>query len=115
MVVFLSTSCPACDRLVPAIPAFRRDFPDIDIVAVVNESDESGGQSAIQEKLRGTRVVRDRLVSLRLGVGIFPYVLFIDANGILRSKGVANTPDHLESLASVLAHNVMVGNRVEWP
>ena len=37
-------------------------------------------------------------VGMRYAIGKLPYAVLIDADGIIRAKGIVNTREHLESL-----------------
>ena len=38
------------------------------------------------------------IVGINLGIGRLPHAVLIDAEGIIRSKGIVNSREHLESL-----------------
>jgi methylamine dehydrogenase accessory protein MauD len=97
--MFLSPTCPVCKTLLPALKssgAAERDWLDI-ILA-------SDGETANQREF----VVAHRLaafpyiVSAPLGmayqVSRLPFAVLIDAQGVLRARGIVNSREHLESL-----------------
>ena len=38
------------------------------------------------------------IVGINLGIGRLPHAVLIDAEGVIRSKGIVNSREHLESL-----------------
>lgn len=99
LVMFISPTCPVCKTLLPALKsslASERDWLDI-ILA-------SDGEVAAQRDF----VAAHRLtafpyvVSAPLGISYqvsrLPFAVLIDAQGVLRARGIVNSREHLESL-----------------
>jgi methylamine dehydrogenase accessory protein MauD len=99
LLVFVSPTCPVCKALLPVLKsslASERDWLDIVLA--------SDGESATQREF----VLAHRLgsfpyvVSTPLGmayqVSRLPYAALVDAQGILRARGIVNSREHLESL-----------------
>lgn len=98
LVLFVSPTCPICKELVPTAKSMAKS----EKLSLVFGSD--GGQV----KKHSDYVSKMKLeaypyiVSLELGmkfeVGKLPYAVLIDEQGVLRSKGLVNSREHLESL-----------------
>jgi len=99
MLLFVSPTCPVCKKLLGLVRDFMADERrHLDLVLV------GDGERAAQEEL----VRRHRLedvpyviapeVGMRFQVGKLPYAVLIDEQGIVRSKGLVNSREHLESL-----------------
>lgn len=99
LVVFVSPTCPVCKTLLPALKsslASERDWLDIVLA--------SDGEVATQRDF----VAAHRLtafpyvVSAPLGISYqvsrLPFAVLIDAEGVLRARGIVNSREHLESL-----------------
>ena len=98
LVLFVSPTCPVCKELVPTAKSMAKD----EKLSLVFGSD--GGQvkkhSDYVSKMKIEKY--PYIVSLELGmkfeVGKLPYAVLIDEQGVLRSKGLVNSREHLESL-----------------
>jgi methylamine dehydrogenase accessory protein MauD len=97
LLFFLSPTCPVCKTLLPTL----RRLADEMSVRVVYASD--GPPNEHGEFVRSHELPRDAYVlsedlGLRFEVAKLPYAVLIDADGIVRAKGLVNTREHLESL-----------------
>lgn len=98
-VVFLSTSCAACQTMVGALNRFARDERELRLVTVVS------GRGAEAERMAQALTIRDRLVdpdgaaARAFGVSTVPFA-FMFESGALKAKGVVNDRDMLDSLAA---------------
>lgn len=99
LLVFVSPTCPVCKTLLPALKSSvgaERDWLDI-ILA-------SDGETASQREfvLAHRLGVFPYIVSAPLGmayqVSRLPFAVLIDAQGVLRARGIVNSREHLESL-----------------
>jgi methylamine dehydrogenase accessory protein MauD len=99
LIMFVSPTCPVCKTLLPVLKsslASERDWLDI-ILA-------SDGETAAQREF----VLAQRLgafpyiVSAPRGssyqVSRLPFAVLMDAQGVLRARGIVNSREHLESL-----------------
>jgi len=99
LLMFVSPTCPVCKALLPVLKsslASERDWLDIVLA--------SDGESARQREF----VLAQRLgnfpyiVSAPLGISYqvsrLPFAVLIDAQGVLRARGIVNSREHLESL-----------------
>lgn len=98
LILFVSPTCPICKELVP----IAKDMAKADKVELVFASD-GGERAAHDDYIKRMKLEKyPYIVSLELGmkfeVGKLPYALLIDEAGILRSKGLVNSREHLESL-----------------
>lgn len=84
VLAFTSPTCEICAGLEPALVRFARSYPEVEL-RIVDAEAEPGAFSAF--RVRST-----------------PYVVAVDREGVVRSRGVANTLDQVEEmLAGVLA------------
>ena len=99
LLVFVSPTCPVCKALLPVLKsslASERDWLDI-ILA-------SDGEVARQQEFVRTHRLGGfpYIVSAPLGIGYrvnrLPFAALIDAQGVLRARGIVNSREHLESL-----------------
>lgn len=98
LILFVSPTCPICKQLVPTAKSMARS----EKLSLIFGSD--GGQ--VEDHLQYIEKMKlenySYIVSLELGmrfeVGKLPYAVLIDEKGLLRSKGLVNSREHLESL-----------------
>jgi thiol-disulfide isomerase/thioredoxin len=84
LLAFTSPTCELCARLKPALERIGRSYDDIDLRLIDHGTEPD---AFARFRVRST-----------------PYLIAVDADGIVRSRGVANTIDQVEEmLAEVLA------------
>lgn len=98
LLLFVSPTCPICKDLVPTAKSMARS----ENVALIFGSD--GGQAdnhlkyIEKMKLESYPYIVSLELGMRFEVGKLPYAVLIDEEGVLRSKGLVNSREHLESL-----------------
>lgn len=98
LLFFLSPTCPVCKSLLPILdPVARAEDGDVRILLA------SDGPRDEHEAFVESQGLADRyLLSTQLGlvyqVAKLPTAVLIDADGVLRARGLVNTREHLESL-----------------
>ena len=105
LLLFVSPSCPLCKELIPIAKNFART-EKLDIVFVGD--DEAKEQQAMIARLEmaGLPFVNGPLVGHTFHVDRLPHAVLIGDSGIVLSKGLVNSREHLESL--VTAHELGV-------
>ncbi|MFC5699407.1 methylamine dehydrogenase accessory protein MauD [Pseudomonas sp. GCM10022186] len=99
LLFFLSPTCPICKSLLPAIKSIARDQADRLEVIYVSDGDMDAQQALIAEhKLENATYVVGPEVGMTYQIGKLPYAALIDKAGVLRSKGLVNSREHLDSL-----------------
>lgn len=98
LLLFVSPTCPICKTLVPTAKSMARS----ENVSLIFGSDGGQADSHLQYIEKMNLENYPYIVSLELGmrfeVGKLPYAVLIDEDGVLRSKGLVNSREHLESL-----------------
>jgi len=97
LLLFVSPSCPVCKKLLP----IARSFHNAERVEIILVGDgERAAQRAMVEELRLEHFiyVNSPRIGLVYQVGKLPYAVLLDADGVIRAKGLVNTREHLESL-----------------
>ncbi len=99
LLLFVSPDCPVCKKLLGVARSFlRSERRHLELVLI------GDGPRAEQEALVRRYQLGDAIwliapeIGMRFQVGKLPYAILIDENGILRSKGLVNSREHLESL-----------------
>jgi len=100
LVFFLSPTCPVCDALLPTLQKVVRDETNKVQLLLASDGETPEVHRAFVES-RGLADV-PYLVSTELGlayqVAKLPTAVLIDERGIVRSRGLVNSREHLESL-----------------
>jgi methylamine dehydrogenase accessory protein MauD len=105
LLLFVSPHCPLCKDLIPIAKSFAR-HERLDIVFVGD--DDIAEQRAMIAKMEmgGFPFVNGSLVGRMFHVDRLPHAVLIGEGGIVLSKGLVNSREHLESL--VTAHEMGV-------
>lgn len=113
LLLFISPSCPMCKQVLGWVRSFARaEARQLDIVLVGDGSAEEHAAMAATFSLASVPLVVDGRVGMRYQVGKLPYAMLIDSAGTLRSSGLINNREHLESL--VLAQESGVASLQEY-
>lgn len=99
LLVFVSPTCPVCKTLLPVLKssvASERHWLEI----VLASDGERDGQRAfiLAHRLEAFPYVVSAPLGLSYQVSRLPFAVLIDAQGVLRARGIVNSREHLESL-----------------
>jgi methylamine dehydrogenase accessory protein MauD len=98
LLMFVSPTCPVCKKLLPIVRSFSTAEERIEIV-LVGDGDVAEQLAMIKQYgLERVTYVNSPQVGMAFHVGKLPYAILIDAEGIIRAKGLVNNREHLESL-----------------
>ena len=107
LVFFLSPTCPVCKTLLPVLDAMRKSERDWLRIVLASDGDLPAQQSFVAANgLAVFPYVLSAELGLAYQVSKLPYGILIDEHGILRSKGLINSREHLESLFEAMERNV---------
>ncbi|MDE0478332.1 MAG: thiol-disulfide isomerase [Gammaproteobacteria bacterium] len=112
LVLFISPTCPVCKSLVPTAKSLVKS--EQGRLALVFASDGAENEQQLQQHRAYVRDLRitdyPYVISMQLGmtyqVSKLPFALLIGNDGILRSKGLVNSREHLESLLESMESGV---------
>ena len=99
LVMFVSPTCPVCKTLLPVLKsslAAERDW--LDILLASDGDPESQRAFVLANRLGGFPYVVSAPLGISYQVSRLPFAALVDAQGILRARGIINTREHLESL-----------------
>ena len=99
-VLFISPTCPVCKELVPtAISLARSEQNRIRLLFASDGENIEQHQSYIRDlEIEEYPYVVSEGLGMYYQVSKLPFAILIDHSGVLRSKGLVNTREHLESL-----------------
>ncbi|KEP69955.1 thiol-disulfide isomerase [Thioclava dalianensis] len=99
LVFFLSTSCPICKALLPALKSIKSDEGKWLDVVLASDGRESLHQRLIEsESLQGFPYVLSSELGMSFRVSKLPFAVLIGADGTIKAKGLVNSREQLESL-----------------
>lgn len=99
LIFFLSTSCPICKALLPALKSISSDeHAWVDVILA------SDGREALHRRLietaglQGFAYVLSSELGMSFRVSKLPFAVLIDSQGKISAKGLVNSREQLESL-----------------
>jgi len=99
LLFFLSPTCPVCKKLLPALRSVRRSEGGwLDLVFASDGPREEHEPFVRAAQLDPSAYVLSPALGITYRVEKLPYAVLLDAAGIVRSKGLVNSREHLESL-----------------
>jgi methylamine dehydrogenase accessory protein MauD len=99
LLLFVSPSCPMCKKLLPVARSFARTERRGVAIVLMGDGDRPSHEALIAEhRLGDVPFALAPIVGINLGIGRLPHAVLIDSAGIIRSKGIVNSREHLESL-----------------
>lgn len=107
LLLFISPACPMCKQILGLLRSFAgAESKGVDIVLIGDGAREAHAALVREHGLGGMALVLDPRVGLTYQIGKLPYAMLIDAAGVLRSAGLVNSREHLESLVVALESGV---------
>jgi methylamine dehydrogenase accessory protein MauD len=99
LLFFLSPTCPVCKTLLPVLKSIgssERKWLDI---VLASDGARTDHEAFVREHgLGGFPYLLSTELGLAYRVAKLPYAVLIDSAGVIRSAGLVNTREHLESL-----------------
>jgi methylamine dehydrogenase accessory protein MauD len=99
LIVFVSPTCPVCKTLLPILKsslASERDWLDI---LLASDGEAAQQREFVQaHRLGGFPYIVSAPLGISYQVSRLPFAALIDAQGVLRARGIVNSREHLESL-----------------
>jgi methylamine dehydrogenase accessory protein MauD len=103
LLFFLSPTCPVCKTLLPALHSLRRhEARRLDVVLASDGDRDEHDRFVIAERLQAIPYALSSELGIAYGVSKLPFAALIDADGILRARGLVNSREHLESLLEAM-------------
>jgi len=99
LVFFLSPTCPVCKTLLPVLRSIaRREQRRLRLVLASDGTRGEHEEFVREQGLDRLPYVLSPTLGITYQVAKLPYAVLLDASGVIRSKGLVNTREHLESL-----------------
>ncbi len=97
LLVFLSPSCPMCNKLLPVIQSLGRK-EGLKVVVVSDGEEAEHKRFLERHDMEDIPYVVSAEIGMQYQVGRVPHAVLVDDRGVIRAKGLVNTREHLESL-----------------
>lgn len=99
LLFFLSPTCPVCKTLLPVLKSIaRRERKWLDVVLASDGAGKEHEAFRHEHRLESFSYLISADLGLTYRVAKLPYAVLIDETGIIRSTGLVNSREHLESL-----------------
>lgn len=99
LVFFLSPTCPVCKTLLPALRTMARaEASHLRILLAGDGAADEHEAFARAEKLDAFPYALSTQLGMTWQIAKLPYAVLVDAAGVVRSHGIVNSREHLESL-----------------
>ena len=99
LVFFVAPDCPVCKSLLPVFKSSAAAEKDwLEVVLASDGDDQLLLEYIKNQSLQDFDFANSEVLGKSYGVAKLPYAVLIDANGILKSMGLVNSREHLESL-----------------
>jgi methylamine dehydrogenase accessory protein MauD len=99
LIFFLSPTCPVCKKLLPVLKSAARSERDWLDVVLASDGERPKHETFVrQQNLEMFPYVLSADLGMSYRVNRLPFALVIDPGGIVRSKGLVNNREQLESL-----------------
>ncbi|MFB0872829.1 MULTISPECIES: redoxin family protein [unclassified Sphingobium] len=103
LLFFVSAQCPLCKAVIPMALSFAK--AERVALTFVGDDDPAAQRAMIaQHGLDGHAFVNGPEVGQAYGVAKLPFAVLLDEEGVILSKGLVNSREHLESL--IIAHEM---------
>jgi methylamine dehydrogenase accessory protein MauD len=99
LLLFVSPVCPMCKKLLQTVRSFAQAERHEVAIVLVGDGDRASHEALVAEhRLEKLPLVLSPIVGISLGIGNLPHAVLIGADGTVRSSGIVNSREHLESL-----------------
>jgi len=112
-LVFVSPECPICKKIMPSLKVLARNERQRFEFVLVSDGEERDHWGFIEAfGLQEFPYVLSSDIGVTYRIGRLPYAVLLDAQGVVRAKGLVNTMEHLESL--IVAYEMGVASVQEY-
>jgi methylamine dehydrogenase accessory protein MauD len=99
LLLFVSPGCPVCKVVLPiARSLIASEGPRLRLIVASDGARAEHEAFVREQRLEPARYVLSAPLGLAWQVPRLPYAALVDAQGIVRARGLVNTREHLESL-----------------
>ncbi|MBK9003602.1 MAG: methylamine utilization protein MauD [Sphingomonadales bacterium] len=97
LILFVSSHCPVCKKLIPFAKSLARSE---DVELIFAGDDREGAQRKLVETadLGGYHFLNDALLGRSFAVDKLPHAVLLGDDGTILSRGLVNSREHIESM-----------------
>ena len=108
LIMFISPTCPVCKSLVPIARSLAaHESHQMRLVFASDGDNHNQHQAYVSDlNIEGLPYIISQPLGLRYEVSKLPFAVLIGGDGILKSKGLVNSREHLESLVEAMESGV---------
>jgi methylamine dehydrogenase accessory protein MauD len=107
LLLFVSPSCPVCKALLPAARSLRDAEGGRLRLVLASDGPRAEHAAFVSEhRLERESYVLSPELGLLYQVGRLPHAVLLDAEGVVRARGLVNSREHLESLCEAQRRGV---------
>jgi methylamine dehydrogenase accessory protein MauD len=107
LLLFVGPGCPVCKALLPAARSLRDAEGGRLRLVLASDGPPAEHAAFVREQgLAGESYVLSTELGLLYQVGRLPHAVLLDAEGVVRARGLVNSREHLESLCEAEARGV---------
>jgi methylamine dehydrogenase accessory protein MauD len=108
LIMFISPTCPICKSLVPiALSLASYEFRQMQLVFASDGENINQHEAYVKDlKIEALPYVISQPLGLKYQVSKLPFAVLIGRDGILKSKGLVNSREHLESLVESMESGI---------
>jgi methylamine dehydrogenase accessory protein MauD len=103
LLMFVSAQCPLCKALIPMAKSFAHD-ERVQLTFVGDDDVTAQREMIARHGLEAYPFINGPEAGQAFAVGKLPFAVLLDAEGVVLSKGLVNSREHLESL--IVAHEM---------
>jgi methylamine dehydrogenase accessory protein MauD len=99
LIMFVSPTCPVCKTLLPILKSSLTSERDwLDIILASDGETANQREFVLAHRLGAFPYIVSAPLGISYQVSRLPFAVLIDAQGVLRARGIVNSREHLESL-----------------
>lgn len=103
LLMFVSTTCPVCKKLLPIIDDIRRlESKRLDFVFASDGNRQEHEKFYQRYKLSSYPYILSAQLGKQLAIDHLPYMVLVKANGDIASRGLVNSREQIESLITAM-------------
>lgn len=107
LLFFVSPTCPVCKKLLPIVRSLQgRESRWLDVVLASDGDRPEHVAFHAQHGLADFPYVLSQTLGMTYKISKLPYCVLLDANGVVRAKGLVNSREQVESLLTAYEHGV---------
>lgn len=106
LLLFTSPTCPVCKELLPVARSLRDAETGLRLVVASDGTRDEHAPFVERHRLESEHYVLSEALGRSYQIARLPHAVLLDAEGVVRARGLVNSREHLESLLEADARGV---------